>query len=115
MKKNPILNVKIPQKSVFGFEILSSLQSSLSCYFLFIMGRFLNPLFGSEKLQTITSSLFNIILNVSIVILIINLTFKRKQLSKIRFIFLNSLLYIYLPAAVYLIFKYTKYLIFIYF
>ena len=115
MKIKTILNIKKPHRSIFGFEILTSLQSSLSCYFLLIIGRFLNPLFGSEKLQIITASFFNIVLNVSIVILIINLTFKRKQLSKIHFIFLNSFLYIYLPVAIYLIYKYTKYLIFIYF
>ena len=113
MKIKTILIIKKPHRSIFGFEILTSLQSSLSCYFILIIGRFLNPLFGSEKLQIITASLFNIVLNVSIVILIINLTFKRKQLSKIHFIFLN--LYIYLPVAIYLIYKYTKYLIFIYF
>ena len=115
MKIKSILNIKKTHKSIFGFEILSSLQSSLSCYFLLTIGRLLNPLFGSEKIQIITASLFNIILNVSIVILIINLTFKRKQLSKINFILINLLLYIYLPAAIYLIFKYTKYLVFTYF
>lgn len=107
------LNINLPQKSIFGFKVLSSFNSSLSCYLLLIFGRFLNPLFGSDQIQIVTGSLFNIVLNTSIIILIINLIFKRKQLPKIYFIFLNSLLFIYLPMALYFIFKYIKYLIFI--
>ena len=107
--------ISLPQKSIFGFQILSSLQSSLSCYTLLIIARFLNPLFGSDEHQIITGSLFYIILNVSIVSLIINLIIKRKQLPKIQFIFLNSLLFTYLPIALYFIFKYMKYLISIWF
>ena len=104
-------NIKLPKKSIFGFEILSSLQSSLSCYLLLIIGRFLNPLFGSNKIQIISASLFNVVLNISIIILIINLIIKRRQLKKINFFFLNSFLFIYLPIAPYFIFKYVKYLI----
>ena len=109
------LNINIPQKSIFGFDILSSVQSSLSCYLLLIIGRFLNPLFGFGQIQIITGSLFNIFLNISIVILIVNLIIKRKQLPKIKFIFLNSLLFIYLPVAIYFIFKYLKFLILVWF
>ncbi len=107
-------NINLPQKSIFGFEILSSLHSSLSCYLLLIIQRFLNPLFGSDQLQMIAGSLFNIVLNISIVILIVNLIIKRKQIQNKYFIFLNSLLFIYLPAAIYIIFKYMKYLIIIF-
>ena len=106
-------NINLPQKSIFGFKVLSSFHSSISCYLLLIFGRFLNPLFGSDQIQVVTGSLFNIVLNISIVILIINLIFKRKQLPKLHFIFLNSLLFIYLPIAFYMIFKYTNYLLII--
>ena len=109
------LNINFPQKSILGFEILSSLHSSISCYLLLIIGRFLNPYFGSGQIQIITASLFNIVLNISIVILIINLIIKRKQLPKIKFIFLNSLLFIYLPIALYLIFNYVKFLTLVWF
>ena len=104
------LKMNFPQKSIFGFEILSSLHSSICCYLLLIIGRFLNPFFGSDQIQIITASLFNIVLNISIVILIINLIIKRKQLPKIKFIFLNTLLFIYLPIALYIIFIYVKFL-----
>ena len=110
-----ILNLNLPQKSIFGFKILTSLQSTFSCYLLLIIGRLLNPFFGINQIQIITGSLFNIILNISIVILIINLIIKRKQLPKFNFIFLNTLLFIYLPIALYFIYKYVKYLISIWF
>ena len=113
MKFNSILN--FPKKSIFGFKILSSLESTLSCYLLLLIGRILNPLFGSNQIQIITGSLFNILLNTSIVILIINIIIKKKEVPKINFIFFNILLFIYLPISIYFILKYLSYLIFIWF
>ena len=97
-----------PQKSIFGFKILSSLQSSISCYILLFLGKNLNLLFGNSKINIIAGSLFNIILNLSMVILISNLIIKRKQLKIFYFIFLNFILFIYLPFAFYDIFRYAK-------
>ena len=108
-------NINLPQKSIFGFKVLSSLQSSISCYLLLIIGRFLNPFFGFDQIQIIFGSLFNIVLNISLVILIFNILIKRKQLPKIQFILLNSFLFIYLPIALYFIFKYIKFLISVWF
>ena len=110
-----ISKLDFPQKSIFGFKILSSLQSTLSCYILLLIGKNLNLLFGNSKINIIAGSLFNIVLNSSIVILIANLIIKRKQLKKIYFIFLNFTLFIYLPFAVYGIFRYAKILFFIFF
>ena len=110
MKFNSDIN--LPQKSIFGFKILSSFQSSLSCYLLLLIGRFLNPLFGFDQLQLIAGALFNIVLNVSIIILIINIIFKRKQIKIFYFILLNSFLFFYLPIALYLIFRYVSFLLF---
>ena len=97
-----------PQKSIFGFKILSSLQSSISCYILLIIGKNLNQLFGISRINIIAGSLFNIVLNTSIIILITNLIIKRNQIKKFHFIFLNFILFIYLPLAVNEIFQYTK-------
>ncbi len=101
-----------PQKNIFGFKILSSLQSSISCYILLFLGKYLNLLFGNSKINIIAGSLFNVILNLSIVILISNLIIKRKQLKIFYFIFLNFILFIYIPFAFYDIFRYAKILFF---
>ena len=87
------LNINFPQKSILGFTVLSSLQSSFFCYLLLIMARSLNPFFGSQPLQVMAGSLFNLVLNLSIVILITNLFIKRKELNHKYFILLNSLLF----------------------
>ena len=110
MKFSPKLD--FPQKSIFGFKILSSLQSTISCYILLFIGKNLNLLFGDSKINIIAGSLFNIVLNSSVVILIINLIIKRKQIKKIYFIFLNFALFIYLPIAFYEILRYAKILFF---
>ena len=99
--------VNFPQKSIFGFEILSSFQSSISCYILLFLGRILNPLFGSNKIQIFAGSLFNIVLNTSILILIINLIQKRKEIQKISFFYFNLILFFYVPIALYYIVKYS--------
>ncbi len=105
-------NLNFPQKSIFGFKILSSLHSSLSCYILLLAGYSLNLFFGLSRINIIAGSLFNIILNLSIVILTINLIKKRKQIKKIHFIFLNFILFIYLPISIFEIFKNLKILFF---
>ena len=92
--------INLPQKSIFGFKVLSSLQSSISCYILIFLGELLNPFFGFSQSQIIAGSLFNIILDLSILILILNLYLKRKEIKRIYFIFLNSILFVYLPLCI---------------
>ena len=104
-----------PQKSIFGFTILSSLHSSISCYMLLLIGKSLNLLFGDSKINIIAGSIFNIVLNLSIFILIINLIINRKQIKKIYFIFLNFILFIYLPLTIFEIIRYSKILFFLIF
>ena len=105
-------NLNFPQKSIFGFKILSSLHSSLSCYILLLAGYSLNLFFGLSRINIIAGSLFNIILNLSVLILTINLIKKRRQIKKIYFIFLNFILFIYLPISIFEIFKNFKLLFF---
>ena len=107
-----ITKLDFPQKSIFGFKILSSLQSTISCYILLFISKNLNLFFGDSKINIIAGSLFNIVLNSSVVILIINLFIKRNQIKKIYFIFLNFALFIYLPISFYEIFRYAKILFF---
>ena len=106
-------NINLPQKSIFGFKVLSSVQSSIACYILLIIGKFLNPFFGFSQIQIISGALFNIVLNLSFLILLINLLIKRKQIKKIYFIFLNSILFLYLPFSLYNIWGQIKNLLFL--
>ena len=110
MKFSP--NIRLPKKSILGFKVLSSFHSSIACYFLLIMGRILNPLFGFSKIEIIAGSLFNIILNFSVMILTINLISKRKEINKTYFLFLNSTLFLFLPFSIYIIFRCTIVLFF---
>ena len=105
MKSKFILN--FPQKSIFGFKILSSFQSSIASYLLLLFGKILNPFFGLSKMQLLAGFLFNLVLNISVLILIINLSIKRKQIKKLNFLLLNLLLFVYLPIGINAIFKNT--------
>ena len=107
-----INNINLPQKSIFGFKVLSSLNSSIASYFLLVIGKFLNPLFGFNQSQVIAGSLFNIVLNLSILILVLNLFLKRKQIQKIYFILINSALFLYIPLSIYKIGESIKILLF---
>ena len=95
----PKFNINFPKKSIFGFDILSSVQSSIACYFFLFFGKILNPFFGLCKIELLAGNLFNLLLNLSIVILIINLFIKRNDMKRVNFIFLNLLLFIYFPIA----------------
>jgi len=96
----PKFNINFPQKSIFGFEILSSVQSSIACYLFLFFGKIFNPFFGLSKIELLAGNLFNLLLNLSIVILIINLFIKRNDIKRVNFIFLNLLLFIYFPIAI---------------
>ena len=94
-----IFNISFPQKSIFGFRTLSSLHSSIACYLLLFFGKILNLFFGLSRIQILAGIFFNILLDISVVILIINLILKRKEIKKFKFVFFNLLLFIYLPIA----------------
>ena len=95
MKKN--YSFRFPEESILGFKILSSIQSTISAYFLLVSGWLLNPYFGTSNVQIKAGSIFNIILNLSLMVLIINLIRKRNQLKRKYFILINSMLFIYIP------------------
>ena len=112
MKFNNKIN--LPQKSIFGFKVLSSLQSSIACYILLIIGKFLNPFFGFSQIQIISGAMFNIVLNLSFLILLINLLIKRKQIKKIYFILLNTILLLYVPFSLHSVWEQIQNLLFYY-
>ena len=107
-----ISKINFPQKSIFGFKVLSSFSSSITAYGFLLIGKICNQLFGFSQIQIISGSLFNIVLNISIIILVINLIIKRNQIETSKFILLNAILFIYLPIAIHDTAKYIKILFF---
>ena len=110
MKKN--YSFRFPEESILGFKILSSIQSTIAAYFLFVSGLLLNPYFGSSNLEIKAGSIFNIILNLSLIILIVNLIRKRNQLKRKYFILINSIIFIFLPYIFLKLFSSIKILLF---
>ena len=101
---------KIPEESILGFKVLSSLHSTISAYILLVAGLLLNPYFGTSNLQVKAGSIFNIILNFSLIILIVNLIKKKNQLKRKYFFLINSLLFIFTPYIFFKLFINIKYL-----
>ena len=102
MKKDRFF--RLPQKSILGFKVLTSLQSTFSAYFLLLSGWLLNPFFGITYNQLLSGSIFNIILNLSLIILILNLIDKRSQLKRTNFILLNTILFTLIPQILFQLF-----------
>ena len=109
MKKN--YSFRFPEESILGFKILTSMQSTISAYFLLVSGLLLNPHFGNSISQIKAGSIFNIILNLSLLILIVNLIRKRNQLKRKYFILINSIIFIFLPYIFFKLFTNIKILI----
>ncbi len=80
-------------------DFFKSKYTVLKSYILIFLGIILNPFFGIDKNELIAGTLFNLVLNTSIIILIINLFLKRKEIKKTNFVIFNILLFIYLPIA----------------
>ena len=106
MKKDRFF--RLPQKSILGFKVLTSLQSTFSAYLLLLSGWLLNPFFGITYKQLLSGSIFNIILNLSLIILILNLIDKRSQLKKTNFIIINLILFTFIPQIVFQLFTNLK-------
>ena len=101
---------RLPEESILGFKVLSSLHSSISAYILLLAGWLLNPYFGTSNLQVKAGSIFNIILNFSLIILLVNLIKKKNQLQRKYFFLINSLLFIFIPYIFFKLFTNIKYL-----
>lgn len=101
---------RLPEESILGFKVLSSFHSTISAYILLLAGFVLNPYFGTSNLQIKAGSIFNIILNLSLLVLILNLINKRNQLKRKYFILINSMLFIYIPYIFFKLFANIQYL-----
>jgi hypothetical protein len=97
--------INFPQKSIFGYSVLSSFHSTISAYVIIISTFLLNPYFGKSDKEFIAGLLFNMISYLSIIILIINLYIKKRELKRKIFFFLNTPLLFFFPLSVYLLIK----------
>ena len=75
------MNNFIPNKSIFGFKVLNSWNSILAAYAFISAQNLISPLFGYSDKEIIAGSLFIIISNISILILIINNIVRAKKIS----------------------------------
>ena len=97
-------NIRFPKKSLFGFKILSSIESSLAIYFLSISSILINPFFGNNNVELYAGFLFNLINSFSILILICNLLIKRKEVKRKNFYIINFPIFIISTYSFYLFF-----------
>ena len=81
----------------------NSIQFDKVCC-LYPTGVLINPYFGVKYKEILSGIFFNIILNISLLILIINIIDKRKQLNKTYFLTINSIIFISIPQIVFQIF-----------
>ena len=94
-----------PNKSLFGFKILNSLNSTLFAYSLIIWLLIKITLFNYFAINSWSSNLFIFIANLSIFILIVNAIIRRRKRSNIiNWLFFNFPLWLYLPFLVRMIY-----------
>ncbi len=87
-----------PKKSLFGFKILNSLNSTLAAYMLIIWLLIQINLFNYLRISSWTSNLFILVANLSIFILIVNSIIRPREKNKtINWLLVNFPLWIYLP------------------
>ena len=98
-------NLNYPKKSILNLKLLSSIESSISAYCIFLTVFLLGPYFGVTEKQLIAGSLFKIISYASILILILNLFVKRKEINKKGFLILNLPLFLSIPNFTHNLFK----------
>ena len=98
------MKLKIPENSILGFQILNTKQSIYSSYFLILFTYTLNSQFGISRKELIATYLFNLISNLSLIILLANSIIRRKGISKKIQIFIIPLL-LHLPLSLIIAFS----------
>ena len=99
------------KRSPFGLKVIGYKLSTIFAYIFLFMSYFLNPMFGYEKKQLITGFLFNIILESSLLILIINSYLQKRKKDFWLYWITNIFFLFYLPVCIFKIFLFTSLLI----
>ena len=88
----------LPLISPFGFKVLNPFKSIILSYIFILVDVLLNPFFGLRINQLIAGLLFNILINLSIIILILNSILRLKKVNIYLSLF-ESVLIVYLPFS----------------
>ena len=94
------MKIIFPKKSIFGFKVLNSTHSIITGYLLLSVSKLITPLFGQEGIELIASSLFILLSNTSIIILILTSIIQRSTKKTYPWIFYNLPLWIYVPIII---------------
>ena len=106
------MKIPFPNKSIFGFRILGSWQSTLSAYLFLVPLFLLPPWFGSKPLELKAGSLFLVVLNLSIIILTFNSIQQKNKTPIYLWVIMNIPLWCLLPLEMRLLFHSFKELLF---
>ena len=106
------MKISFPTKSIFGFRILGSWQSTFSAYVLLVPLSLLPPLFGSKPLEQKAGFLFLLVLNLSIIILTLNSIQQKNKTPIYLWVIMNIPLWSLLPLEMRLLFHSFKELLF---
>ena len=101
----------LPQKSLFGFSILGSWQSTFSAYSLLALLFVLHPFFGNESIELKAGYLFLLLLNLSTIILTFNSTQQNNKKPFFFWLLLNLPLWCLIPMEISFLFYGIKGLI----
>ena len=105
------MKFRFPNKSLFGFKVLNSLQSTIAAYLLLIIFIIIEPLMGEENIQLIARALFTLIINASIIILILNSMQQKNTTNNNYWKIFNFPLWFFMPISLIFSIKALKILI----
>ena len=101
-----------PSKSIFGFDVLGSWQSTFASYGMMSLLFCLPPFFGDKPVELKAGYLFLIIVNSSIIILTLNSLKRKKKRPSYLWWLLNIPLLFLFPIFIRILFLSAKQLIF---
>lgn len=105
MRTKKKLKDLLPNKSIFGYEIINAKTSITLAFFFIFLNLIINRFIGFQELNRIAGNMFFLISNSSIFILIMNSYFREKINYSNIFYSYRTFLLLYLPFGVFFIFQ----------
>ena len=98
--------LNFPKKSLFGFKVLNSVQSTCFSYVFIFLITFSNQFNGFNKIELLARYLYIVISSSSLIILTLNAYLRRYELDRNIYLTINFPLFVYFPFTIYLVFKF---------